>query len=200
MPNLLHRALRRLLGFPFVHYVATRMLGGRLRSLSFDERYCSGRWNFVEERGSELVALIEGYAGEGHILILGCGTASITGVLDPEKYASILGLDLSPVAISKAMQYANRKVHFEVGDMVRYEPNRKFSVILFSESLNYVSCRNRLPLLRRLCQHLTANGRIIVTIAQPERYGRLLKSIRTGFQVVEDRSFKGLHRHLIVFR
>jgi trans-aconitate methyltransferase len=200
MLDILHGAYRRLLGLPFIHYFATRMPGGRIRSLSFDEKYRSGQWNFVADTQSELVSVLKNYACNSHILILGCGTASITGVLEPSKYASILGIDLSSVAISKAMQYANEKVHFEVGDMLDYEPNQKCSVILFSESLYYVSTRHRMPLLRRLSQHLTVDGCLIVTISQPDRYARLLKAIRTNFQTMEDRPFRGSRGHLIVFR
>jgi hypothetical protein len=47
---------------------------------------------------------------------------------------------------------------------------------------------------------LTGQGKIIVTIAQPERYANILKMIRKNFQVAEDRSFQDSARHLLVFR
>ncbi len=200
MSSALHRSLRRLLALPGVHYLATRVFGGHIRSLSFDEKYRSGRWNFAGDNESELASELGKHAGQGNILILGCGVASITGSLDPATYESILGLDLSPVAISEAMRYATGKVRFEVGDMLTYEPKQKCSVILFSESLNYARKSQRMPLLTRLSRHLTPDGCFIVTISQPDRYAAILSMIRANFQVLEDRAFQGSQRRLLVFR
>ncbi|HTS19763.1 MAG TPA: class I SAM-dependent methyltransferase [Verrucomicrobiae bacterium] len=200
MSGAFHRSLQRLLALPVVHYLATRVCGGRIRSLSFDEKYRSGHWNFAGNDEAELIPVIAKYACRGHILILGCGTASIVQALGPENYATILGVDLSSVAIAEAMRYASEKVRFEVGDMVTYEPKEKYAVILFSESLNYVRNGQRLPLLKRLGNHLTADGCFVVTISQADRYAAILDMIRENCVVIEDRSFQGAHRHLLVFR
>jgi trans-aconitate methyltransferase len=194
------RPIQRLLCTRFVHFFATRLCWGRLRSLSFDEKYRSGQWNFVEDPHSELVTLIEERAANGHILILGCGMASITTSLNPARYKSIVGIDLSPVAIGKARQYANEKIRFEVGNMLTYTPDKKFGIMLFSESLYYVAGRKRVPLLKRLRDYLAPGGYIIVTIAQPERFAGLLNEMRSDFDVIEDRYFTDSRRFLIVFR
>ncbi len=198
--DLISRALRPWLSLPGLHYFATRVLGGRIRSWSFDERYRSGRWSYATNRASELVSVLENHAANGRILMLGCGTASIAGALDPARYESILGIDISSVAIAKAREHANDRIRFEVGDMLSCRPMHTYEVVLFSESLNYVRWWQRKGLLQRLGRHLAPNGCFIVTISQPNRYARLLAMIRNNFAVLEDRPFQNSRRHLVIFR
>ena len=142
---------------------------------------------------------VERYARGGRILMLGCGTGSIASALSPGCFESFLGVDLSPEAIARAQVHANHKIQFEAGDMLRFGTDQKFSVILFSESLYYISPWRRLPLLTRAARMLTPDGRIVVTVAQPSRFARMLRMVRRNFDVSEDRNFSGSTRHLIVF-
>jgi trans-aconitate methyltransferase len=191
--------LRKVLSLPGVHFLATRFGGSALKRKSFDANYANGTWVFVADRSSELVSLVEQYAQNGHILMLGCGTASIAGVLDPAKYASFLGLDLSEEAIALAKKYENNKISCQVGDMLSHQCARDYDLIIFPESIYYLNVFQRRQLLRRLAGHLTKQGKILVTLAQPKRYAGILKMIRNNFQVDEDRAFRGSTRHLIVF-
>jgi hypothetical protein len=51
-------------------------------------------------------------------------------------------------------------------------------------------------------QYLTAsfapNGRIIVTVAQPARFARMLQMLRRNFEVTEEATFRGSERRLII--
>ncbi len=192
--------LRSLLGFPGIHYVATRFGGSRLRAASFDQKYASGDWNFETDNSSELASVVEKYAAKGKILMLGCGTGSIATKLAPESFESFQGIDLSHEAISRAKLRETERIRFEVCDIVSYRCSAKYNVILFSEALYYINPLYRESLLKRCSQDLTRDGWIIVTIAQPLRYAGILRMIRRSFDVVEDRCFHRSSRRLLVFR
>jgi trans-aconitate methyltransferase len=191
--------LQKVLTLPGVHFLATRFGSDALRKQSFDEKYRDGTWNFAADRSSEMVALVEGYAQQGQILVLGCGTAAIASALDAGKFASLLGVDLSEEAIARARKQENEKIRFQVGDMLKHQCATSYDLILFPESIYYVSVFRRKRLLKRLAQCLTKGGRIMVTLAQPNRYAGTLRMIRRCFQVVEDRYFLESKRYLIVF-
>ena len=105
-------SFRKLLCVPGVQYVTTRWCGKTLRRWSFDEKFRTGGWDRFSEPPSELVDIVQRHAGGGHILMLGCGHASIAGVLPPDSFASLLGIDLSTEAISLASRRANHKIRF----------------------------------------------------------------------------------------
>jgi trans-aconitate methyltransferase len=194
--NPLLRALLQLRG---VHWVTTRFGPKRLRSLSFDEKYVSGSWSFNSD-SPDLAQVVTKYSGGGHILVLGCGTCPIINDLAPSSYETLHGVDLSEEAISRARARATERTSFETGDMADYRCARKYDVILFSDSLNYLPRRSREHVLRRYRECLNQNGRIVVTIAQPQRYADILELLREKFSVDLDRALDGDERRVVVFR
>ena len=190
--------LCRLLSLRGVHYLATRFGGRKLRSLSFDRKFTSGDWNFSSE-SPDLVELVEKYCRNGHILVLGCGAAPIAGALNPARFQSLLGIDLSREAIAAANKHANERICFGLGDMAAYQCTRGYDVILFSNSFYYLRWWSRKSLLRRLSRSLTPDGRIIVSLAQPARYSGILAMIRSHFAVDVDRELHGAGGHVLVF-
>ncbi|HEU6449331.1 MAG TPA: class I SAM-dependent methyltransferase [Verrucomicrobiae bacterium] len=189
---------RKIFAVRGIHYFFTRFGGSTLRRLSFDEKYRSGEWKF-EGDNPELARLVEQHSNNGHILILGCGSAPIASALNPESFRSVLGIDLSPEAIASAKKRAGEKIRFEVGDMTRFQCCKNYDVILFSDSLNYVNWFARRWLLKKLCRHLTPHGRIIVVTAEPERYAGILRMIRRHFTVELDRKLACSSRHVLTF-
>lgn len=190
--------LRRFLTMRGVCYIATRFCGATIRQLAFDEMYKSGKWNFHERR-NELTTTVEKYAAKGSILMVGCGTATILECLGQDTYSYLCGLDISAEAISKASKYANDKIKFEVGDIQDYQCDRKFNVILFSESFYYIPRSRQESLLNRLCQSLTPDGCIIVTLSDPDRYADIIKLIEGKFRCIKSGPFVGSKRYMLVF-
>ena len=195
----LANSVRKLLAVPGIQYLATRFGSAALRRWGFDEKYRSGAWSYAAEPSAELVQIVERYARGGRVLMLGCGTGSIATVLRPDSFASFLGVDLSPEGVARANRQCNSKVRFRVGDMLQFQSEQKFDVILFSESSYYLRPWRRRPLLARITRMLAPRGRIIVTIAQPRRFAGILRMVRRHFRVLEDRCFKDSQRHLLVF-
>jgi SAM-dependent methyltransferase len=189
---------RRLLGVRGVHGIAARLGWKSLRALAFDEKYRNGDWNF-SAKDTDLLDLLGKYAAQGNILALGCGTARLVSYLKPGSFQSFVGVDLSPVAIGQASRQANDRVSFKVGDMTKYECDRLFEVILFPESIYYVKAQSRKKLLLRMRDSLSPGGRIIVSIAQPQRYGEILSLIRRDFKVDVDQDRPGGGGRLLAF-
>jgi len=189
---------RRLLGVRGIHGIATRLGWRSLRAMAFDEKYRNGSWNFSSE-DSDLVRLIETYAAKGNILALGCGTALVVCFLNPGSFESFVGVDLSPEAIAQARQRESDRVRFEVGEMTKYQCCRLFDVILFPDSIYYVNARSRKNLLIRMRASLSPAGRIVVTIAQPNRYADILDMIRRNFKMDVDMVRPVNGGHLLAF-
>ena len=190
--------VQKFLGLRGVHYLATRFGWKSLRRISFDEKFRKGDWIFTGEN-PDLVQLVEKHSSNGHILALGCGTASIAGALNPQCFQSFLGVDLSTEAISMAGKYANEKIRFECGDMLQYRCARSYNVILFPNSLNYADWHSRKKLLRTSSQSLVPGGRIIVSLAQPDLYAGILKMVRQNFAVEVDRDLQPAGGRVLVF-
>jgi len=191
-------AARTVLTWRGVHWIATRLGGRTLARWSFNEKFRAGDWGFDREN-DDLVTLIERHCAGGSILILGCGKAVVLQHLSPRSYHYILGLDISTEAIKQAQKYASSKVKFEVGDMTKYDHKTKFDLILMLDSLYYVAPHRRMRFLRNIRSCLSEGGRIMVTVAQPERFGRMLDIIRGKFTVFTDRCLEKERRHLLIF-
>jgi len=147
-----------------------------------------------------MVRVVEKYAKKGRILDMGCGTGILASMLNPDCFEHYLGVDASQEAIALAQKRKNVKVNFEVSDIQSYKCRGKFDLIMFEESLYYVPFFRR-RLLMRFAQSLCPEGLFIVTVADPNRFRRMIRMIRKNFQVVEDRFTSPTGRRLIlVFR
>ncbi len=183
-----------------VHYLLARYGSYRIKQICFNEKFLNGTWHYQAEPGDELATIVANKANKGKILILGCGTATICQVLPEDCYESILGIDLSTVAIEESMKHAKPGMKFVASDIVNYKYVETYNVILFSESIYYLTKKNRTSLLRTCQDHLSQDGVIIVTIADSKRYENILYEIRDHHSVLEDRKFENSNRHLIIFR
>ncbi len=198
--KIVKRMLSAILRLRGIHFLATRFGPASIKARAFDEKYRSGVWNFSQDGPKELADAVVRHAKHGDLLIMGCGSASILQNLAEANFSSVLGVDLSAEALELARHRAGPKVTFEQRNMVTYQCNKTYNVILFSESINYVPNSERRRLLARLCTYLKPDGVIIVTIAQAKRYESIIMMIRQHFEICEDRGFAGSERHLLVFR
>ena len=194
MPTLID-VIRKLHLYGF----ATSHCGKTVRRWMFDQMYTSGKWN-PDDKSPELISAVEDYCSRGAILILGCGNASILKHLNRGTFDYVLGIDISPEAISRASSHADDRVHFQVGDFREYQCLRKFDVILFAESLYYLRPIERETTLKRFCSELTPNGCIIVTVINPKGYRDIIQMIKNSFKVIKEAYFEETDRFLIVFR
>jgi 2-polyprenyl-3-methyl-5-hydroxy-6-metoxy-1,4-benzoquinol methylase len=193
-------SLSRILACKGIHYFVTRFGSQRLRSLAFDEKYRQGDWNFAGSSSGELSAVIRRYLRSGHLLMLGSGGATLLENFRDSEFDSVLGIDLSQEALRLANRFASPKISFQYGDMRTFQCPRSFDVILFSESLYYISVREARACLDRLSAHLTSRGVFVVTVAEPDRYSELLSMIPASFSVIESSNLPDSCGRLLVFR
>jgi SAM-dependent methyltransferase len=191
---------RQFLALPGIHYFAWRFGWKKLRSQAFDAKYRSGDWSFGDDGSGALASVIRDYLNKGDLLIMGCGGASILKDFQTDEISSSLGIDLSEEAIRLANRFASKNITFYVADMMTFKSPHAVDVILFSESLYYIPENKQQLLLRQLSADLKPSGAFIVTLAESKRYKGMLDSIRHHFCVLEDRTFSGSARHLLVFR
>jgi 2-polyprenyl-6-hydroxyphenyl methylase/3-demethylubiquinone-9 3-methyltransferase len=146
--------LKKLFTARGLHYLFTRFGSAALRKKCFDEKYLNGEWDYSGKPDFPLAVVVEKYAAAGHILILGCGSASVVGALKPGSFQTLLGIDLSPEAVKLASRQKSEAVRFEVGDIAEFKCGRKYDVILFAESIYYVSPLRRKKLLKYLAERI----------------------------------------------
>ncbi|MCX5636185.1 MAG: class I SAM-dependent methyltransferase [Planctomycetota bacterium] len=181
-------------------YLFTRFGGSKLRQQAFDQKYTDGSWDYFDKDHSlEMRKVVEKYARKGRILDMGCGTGILASMLNPDSFEYYLGVDASREAIALAQKRQSNKINFEISDIQSCKCKERFDLIVFEESLYYVPFFRR-RLLQRFAESLRPEGLFIVTVADPNRFGRMIRMIRKKFQIIEDRYFKNSSRLLLVFR
>jgi 2-polyprenyl-3-methyl-5-hydroxy-6-metoxy-1,4-benzoquinol methylase len=134
---------------------------------SWEDEYGSGKWSYMNglhELGR--YSIIVGYCGffkaDGAILDVGCGEGILQQKLAPTGYRRYLGIDLSEVALAKAMFRADQRTEFQLGNIESFTPEGKFDIIIFNEILYY--CSNPTAVIRRLACCLEPDGVMIASI------------------------------------
>ncbi len=191
--------IRQLLVARGIYGMILRWGSQRMRAAAFDQKYRSGAWSFPPD--DQLAFVVRHYLRGGDLLLMGCGGSAVLKALKSSEFTSALGVDISEEAINLAGRFSSDRVSFTLADMVTFECPHSYDVILFSESLYYISLREQTALLRRFDAHLKPDGVFVVTVCESTgRYLDLLSEIRRNFTVIEDRDFHGSERHYVVFR
>lgn len=191
----------KLLNTPGVHFLARRFGSPGLRQAAYDAKFLAGKWDTGPgEVSPVLVETVLRYAGGGRVALMGCGTGGLAAVLDRSGCASILGIDLSPVAVERAKGLALAHARFEVADICSWECTGRYDAIVLEESLYYLSRREQERFLAAHRASLTRTGVFVVTVSDAARYRAMLNMIRSRYQVLEDRENWNARQRLIVFR
>ena len=174
----------------------------RLWNKEFEEGY----WDFIDHTQRDVVYdFISKYCRNGRILDLGCGSGNTGCELDVEVYCTYVGVDVSDVALEKAItrsKHAGRlsKNRYIRGDIVTYVPEEEFEVMLFRESIYYVPHSKIVPLLIRYAEWLAPEGVIIVRCHDQRVAWSWLDILRSNFHVVESFLGDANGPFIVVFR
>jgi SAM-dependent methyltransferase len=159
---------------------------------TWNSEFAEGRWDYIAETPGDCVyGFVEKYAAGGDILDLGCGSGNTGNELDDSAYRSYTGVDVSDVAIQKAVDRTSlngraAKNRYVRADVVAYRPQGTYRVVLFRESLYYVPRRAIVGVLQRCRRHLADDGAIVVRLCDRERYRDICELVRRGFDVLEE--------------
>ena len=139
-----------------------------LKKILWDKEFSGTKWDFIDNTlGDCVYPNLEKYAKNGSILDLGCGPGNTANELAATAYESYIGVDISEAALEKARKRtiesgrANKNV-FVQGDFIRHEPNKKFDVILFRESMYHVPMTKIKDTLDHYTKYLKGDGVFIV--------------------------------------
>ena len=150
----------------------------------WDRDFASDKWNFIDNTlGDCVYPHLEKYAKNGSILDLGCGPGNTANELATEAYQTYIGVDISEVALAKAVKRTQEngradKNSFVRSDFLGYAPTQEFDVILFRESLYHVPYGQVLPILKKYSKHLKKNGVFMVRL-----YAADIQTGKTKFRV-----------------
>jgi SAM-dependent methyltransferase len=163
-----------------------------IKRLIWNAEFAKGRWDHLARTdGDCLYPYLEKYGHDGSILDLGCGSGNTGAELAANAYRDYTGVDISDVAIEKAIKKAEadgraQKNHYFQGDISSYEPTQQFDLILLRESIYYIPGPIMMATLHRYTKYLKPGGVIIVRLWTSQgKYGGIVKAIEADFSIVE---------------
>lgn len=110
-------------------------------------------------------SLIVGYSKfffpNARILDLGCGEGVLLERFTPSDYSYYQGIDISDVAIDKARKTGRSKAFFIAGDLNTLQIEEKFDVIVYNESLYYLTSPKNA--VKSILKNLNPDGILIVS-------------------------------------
>ncbi len=165
-----------------------KLLLGKRKKNTWNEQYLEGKWdtlrsNWEDARFDVMRKFMGSYSVKGKILEIGCGEGLLQAQLDPVIYSSYLGIDISEVAVQRALYLENSCTRYRAADMEEFNPAEKFDMIIFNESLYYAKCPCSTML--KYMGFLEENGVFITSIYETTRNKRLIKKINKFFKPVE---------------
>ncbi|MEU7482111.1 class I SAM-dependent methyltransferase [Lentzea sp. NPDC042327] len=156
---------------------------------AWDAQYARGEWDHLAGLGEQAYyAVIVGYgtffAPGGSVLDVGCGEGVLHSRWLPHGYERYVGLDISEVAVRRLAQRVDERTEFRAADADTHTPDGKFDVIVFNESLYYLT--DPLAALERYERALTPDGVVIVSMFLGSRRSRaILGAVRRERRVVD---------------
>ena len=157
---------------------------------TWERQYSVGFWNFLRsdlehERFDAVVRRLKEFNRPGKILEVGCGEALLLKRLDPSSYTFFMGIDISEVAISRAIDSKFEKSEFEYVDMEKFSTNKKFDYIIFNESIMYAI--NAVELMRKYMNFLDDGGYMMTSIYETNKNILVVHALRKAFTPIDSR-------------
>ena len=133
-----------------------------------------------------LAALVAEHVAHPRILDIGCGEGAFYDSLRPFAPAAYLGVDLSPLAISKAgARIKDAGVRFTVGDGARFEAGEeRFDAIVFPECIEYLG--DPIALLDHYASFLAPGGVFGVTQWLGLKPLRIWRQVKAATDIVDE--------------
>lgn len=142
--------------------------GEKYRRMLFTDsqkRYAAGQWAFLRNtteahRYSIIIGCGDYFKSKDRkVLDIGCGEGVLQKRMDYSKY---VGVDLNSKAISQAKSRENSTTRFVLSTAEEFVPDDQFDIIVFNESLYYVS--DPLAVFNKYRAFLADDGIIIVSM------------------------------------
>ena len=141
-----------------------------LRQRVWDAEYRSEKWKFAyNTMGDCVYKHLEKFARKGSILDLGCGSGNTSTEMADSCYQRYVGVDIAEAALEKARRRSaeagrQNKNTFACSDFLAYQPQGKFDVILFRESMYHIPMNKIKTVLDYYAPYLKDDGVFIVRL------------------------------------
>jgi len=180
---LLHRFLPARLVLAVVPYQERHMTGA-----DCDRQYSSGRWDYLREapemgRYSVIAGYCRYYGPLDRVLDIGCGEGLLADWLGPVGVGSYVGIDLSEHGIAAARERGLPKAEFSVAKAEEFEPEGRFSGIIFNEVLYFLA--DPVGQLKRFSEALEPGGVFIVSLYESIHSLRLWPLLGREFKTLD---------------
>jgi 2-polyprenyl-3-methyl-5-hydroxy-6-metoxy-1,4-benzoquinol methylase len=178
----------------------------RVKRRLWNQEFANGRWDFIENTPGDLIyEYVEKYCRGGNILDLGCGSGNTGCELDENSYENYTGIDISDVAIEKAIRRSeanrrNKKNRYQQSDITTYTPSQRYNVILFRESIYYIPRFKIKTILDHYAKFLKPDGVFIVRWHDQSQGKTILEHFGNAYKLVELPTTTATGPTIIVFR
>jgi 2-polyprenyl-3-methyl-5-hydroxy-6-metoxy-1,4-benzoquinol methylase len=177
----------------------------RYTTPQWDKEFSTGEWDYMDAVPLERVRLagigsgmtnLYGIPSNATILDVGCAEGILSDYLSDKQKKNYIGVDISKVAIDRAMKKRGAPMTWAVSKAHEYTPPRKVDVIVFSEVLMYVSHED---ILKQYEKYLTPNGKIIVSLYREDKtqgkYSEVKDYSRDRYELLDDFEIIGTTRN-----
>lgn len=153
--------------------------------------YSSRGWDRLEQIDQlARYSVIAGYCSHyfeqgGTVLDVGCGEGILQEKLSPYNYPGYVGIDISAEAIRRTSHRQDEKTVFVKADIRDHNPDQRFDIIIFNESLYYFE--DPPGILRRCESFLNENGLFIISMYDnSERNKRIWKMLQAVYTAEDE--------------
>ena len=156
----------------------------------WDEEYSDGRWAYIGQLNENsrywtLIGYMDAFRGGGDFLEIGCGEGLLYRHFKSLGYQRYIGIDISDVAIEKLIDQNDERTKFYQADCDDHEPAGHFDIIIFNESLYYLS--DPTSSLERYSKLLKSSGCILIsTYTASRRSLAILRSVKRKYKLLNE--------------
>jgi trans-aconitate methyltransferase len=185
---MLARAGRRVRRLYYDLVLGPQGYGWPIPKAGWEAKHKQKYWDFLSSPGqaTHYLAILDHISRlhqEPTILDVGCGNGRLLELLDPSRFESYVGIDVSSTAIQQAESLGIQTAWFEVADFEEWSTPRRFHTIVFNESLYYA--RRPAGTLWRYGGFLDEGGSMIVSMVRHGHHGAIWRSLEERFQVLQ---------------
>ena len=159
----------------------------------WDQEFVNGQWDYLDHtQNDSIYHFLQKYSNNGSILDLGCGSGNTGNEMDISKYDNYTGVDISESAIERALTRSRingrqDKNEYVCDDISKYEPRKRYDIILFRESIYYLPKFKIKRVLNRYDDYLKETGVFIVRMCDQKRYRSIVRLIKNTITFWIDR-------------
>jgi SAM-dependent methyltransferase len=156
----------------------------------WDEEYSDGRWAYIGQLNENsrywtLIGYMDAFRGNGEFLEVGCGEGLLYRHFRSLGYERYTGFDISDIAIEKLIDQNDARTNFYQADGDDHEPLGQFDVIIFNESLYYLS--DPVSSIERYSRMLKPDGCMLIsTYMDSRRSLATLRNVKRNFKLLDE--------------